>query len=298
MPEGWYWDETLYLGSAPFYVRGRPPYAPSLASELAERLALDGHGRLLDVGCGPGVLSLALARFVAEAVGIDPDPGMLAEAQRRAAEAGVENARWVRARGEDLPAGLGSFRLVTFGQSFHWMDRVRVAPAVFGMLQPGGAFVHVSDVKESRDGSRGLPHPEPPYAAIRDLVRRWLGPVPRAGRGLLRHGTPGDEEAVLAAAGFAGPERLVLPAGDLRVLGEDDVVAWVWSLSSSAPHLFGDRRGQFEADLRRVLRGASPTNTFAERPPATEVRVWRTPERVHPLRRRQPIGDPPLADTP
>ena len=284
MPEGWDWDETLYLGSAPYYVRGRPPYAPSLADELAERLALDGHGRLLDIGCGPGVLSLALARFVGEAVGIDPDPGMLAEADRRAAEAGVENVRWVRARGEDLPADLGRFRLVTFGQSFHWMDRARVAASVFDMLHPGGAFVHVSDAKGPRDGSGDLPHPEPPYEAIRDLVRRWLGPVPRAGRGVLRHGTPGGEEAILAAAGFAGPDRLVLPTVDLRVLGEDDVVAWVWSLSSSAPHLFGDRRDEFEADLRRVLRAASPTNTFAERPPATEVRIWRTPARGDAIR--------------
>ena len=29
-PEGWQWDETLYLGSAPYYVRGRPPYAPGV----------------------------------------------------------------------------------------------------------------------------------------------------------------------------------------------------------------------------------------------------------------------------
>src|SRR5687768_84255 len=104
MPEGWEWDETLYRGSAPFYVQGRPPYAPALADALAARLALDGHGRLLDVGCGPGVLALALAPFVDEAVGLDPDPEMLAEAAQRAAAVGVINARWVRARGEDLPA--------------------------------------------------------------------------------------------------------------------------------------------------------------------------------------------------
>ena len=70
MPEGWQWDETLFSGSAPYYLRGRLPYAPGLAERLAEVLDLDGRGRLLDVGCGPGVLTLSLAPFVVEAVGV------------------------------------------------------------------------------------------------------------------------------------------------------------------------------------------------------------------------------------
>jgi SAM-dependent methyltransferase len=277
MPKGWEWDETLYRGSAPHYVLGRLPYAPTLAATVQERLALDGRVRLLDVGCGPGVLTLLLAPFVAEAVGVDPDADMLAEAARRAAEMGVRNARWVRARGEDLPAGLGRFDVAMFGQSFHWMDRPRVAATVFDMLTPGGAFVHVADWKEPPTATGALPHPSPPYAAIRRLIQAWLGPVPRAGQGLLRHGTPGDEDAVLRGSGFVGPERLRLPGGGPWLRREDDVVAWVWSLAGSAPHLFGDRLAVFEAELRAVLRSHSSTGMFAEWLPDTDVRVWRTP---------------------
>jgi SAM-dependent methyltransferase len=98
-PEGWQWDETLYRGSAPYYVRGRLPYAPGLADALRRILALDGQGRLLDVGCGPGIVTLPLAQLFTEVVGLDPDPGMLAEGARRAAEAGVENIVWVRPGG-------------------------------------------------------------------------------------------------------------------------------------------------------------------------------------------------------
>src|SRR5829696_7993895 len=134
MPEGWEWDETLFLGTAPYYVPGRLPYAPGLPDALRAALALDGRGRLLDVGCGPGVLALSLAPHFATVVGVDPD-------------AGVDNAHWVQLRAEDLPSRLGRFRAATFGQSFHWMERDRVAATIRTMLEPGGAFVHVSDLK-------------------------------------------------------------------------------------------------------------------------------------------------------
>jgi hypothetical protein len=39
-------------------------------------------------------------------------------------------------RAEDLPGALGTFRLISFAQSFHWMDRSRVASAVRGSSMP------------------------------------------------------------------------------------------------------------------------------------------------------------------
>jgi SAM-dependent methyltransferase len=278
MPEGWQWDETLYAGSAPHYVRGRLPYAPGLGERLAEVLALDGRGRLLDVGCGPGILALLLSPYFAEAVGVDPDAGMLAEAAIRAEQSGAANVRWVQARGEDLPAGLGTFRVAIFGQSFHWMDQDRVAATVAGMLEPDGAFVHVSDVKEARpERGDNLPYPQPPYAAIQALIDRRLGPVRRAGQGVLPHGTPGGEATVLSRARFRNPLRVRVPAGGVLIRSIADMVAWVWSQSGSAPHLFGPRAEAFEAELRGVLHDASPAGLFAEQPPDTEVWVWRTP---------------------
>src|SRR5438128_2436713 len=109
MPRGWTWDETLFRGSARFYERGRLPYPAGLAGVLATALDLDGRGRLLDAGCGPGTVALRLAHLFEEVVGLDPDADMLAEAKRRAAELGIGNARWVCQRAEALPAGLGSF---------------------------------------------------------------------------------------------------------------------------------------------------------------------------------------------
>jgi len=270
MPDGWEWDATLFAGAAAHYERGRLPYAPGFAETVAAALGLDGRGRLLDVGCGPGTVLLALAGWFTEAVGLDPDAEMLAEAERQAVRRGVGNARWVEARAEELPAGLGEFRVATFGNSFHWMEQDRVAAAVLGMLAPGGAFVHLAEVHgRPADTSPSAP----PHAEIAALVRRYLGPVRRAGRGTLPNGTPDGEEAVLAAAGFAPMERHVAPGGDKIVRSTDDVVSYVFSLSGSAPHLFGDRLAEFEHDLRELLAG----RRFTERVPPSEIRIWRKP---------------------
>lgn len=278
MAEGWVWDETLFAGTAAFYTRGRLPYAPALVPVLGGVLGLDGTGRLLDVGCGPGTVAIPLAHLFRETVGVDPDPGMIEEAARRAADGGVAGrTRWVRMRAEDLPAGLGTFTVAVFAQSFHWMDQEAVAAAVHDMLAPGGALVHVSDLKNESPGTWEPPHPAPPYAAVRDLVTRYLGPVRRAGRGVLPNGTPGGEAEVLGRAGFLGPERHVVPGGQVLERDEDDIVAGVFSMSFSAPGLFGPRLGAFESDLRRLLRAGSPQGRFAERVPSTEVFVWRTP---------------------
>lgn len=65
--------------------------------------SVDGSGRLLDVGCGPGSLTLLLAPHFAQAFGIDPDAGMLSEAAP--GRTGRVDRGHTRGRGHDLPRG-------------------------------------------------------------------------------------------------------------------------------------------------------------------------------------------------
>jgi ubiquinone/menaquinone biosynthesis C-methylase UbiE len=51
--------------------------------------------RVLDVGTGRGRLALALAPFAGSVVGIDREPALLAEAERRAATLGLTNVEFV-----------------------------------------------------------------------------------------------------------------------------------------------------------------------------------------------------------
>lgn len=271
----WEWDPTLFKGTAAYYSRGRLLYAPAMSAAVRDALALDRRGRLLDVGCGPGTVAVVLAPLFEAVVGLDPDQAMLEEAATHAAALGVSTATWVCLRAEELPADLGTFRVAAFGQSFHWMQRDQVAAAVFGMLEAGGAFLHVNQEPcrdaHSNDG------PPPPYDRITHLVRSYLGDVRRAGQGFLPRGTPGNEAPIIESVGF-GKERTVrLSGGESVVRTVEDVVAWVLSRSDSAPHLFGDRLPQFQQELLLMLRQAALSGAFRERQPDTILRIWLKP---------------------
>jgi hypothetical protein len=76
-------------------------------------------------------------------------------------------------------------------------------------------------------------------------------------------------------AGFTGPTRIQVDGGQVAERGIDEMVSAVFSLSSSAPHLFADRLPAFEADLRRLLSDASPSGCFAEQRREIAVVLWR-----------------------
>ncbi len=232
-------------------------------------------GRLLDVGCGPGRLTLLLADGVAEAVGVDADPGMVEQAVAAAAahdRAGAATLRFVVLPAEDLPGDLGRFDLVTFALSFHWLDQQRVAQAVFQLLRPGGACVHVYGWSLRGDPVPGG-HPLPPYEAVADLLDGLLGVDRRANA----HATPGEEAGPMVAAGFVGPTVVTVSGGEVVTSTVDDLVARSYSTSGASPDRLGARRADAERELRRLLEEASPSGRFDERLRDARLDVWLRP---------------------
>jgi SAM-dependent methyltransferase len=273
--DDWEWDPTVFEGSARFYARGRLPYAPGLVEAFRGALDLEGPGRLLDVGTGPGIVALTLAPLFREVVGVDADPGMIVEAERSAQARGIRNTRWRTLRAEALPDDLGTFDVITFAQSFHWMRRDEVARTVRAMLEPErGRLVLVSAyTREGIETEAVLAHPSPPREAISALIEGYLGSTRRAGQGI-RPEPPWDEDDVLNEAGFSGPDVIVVPDDREIVRSVDDVVASVYAVSRSAPHLFGDRLASFEADLRSILADASPDGVFSARTGKSTLRIF------------------------
>jgi SAM-dependent methyltransferase len=265
------YDPTLFEGAAAHYRYGRPPYSPQLEAVLTEELDLDGRGRLLDGGCGPGILTVRLAHLFEDAVGLDPDAAMLAEGRRVADERGIANIRWVQAVAEDLPeAAPGPYRLITFGQSFHWTDEARVAEALYDMLEPDGALALIVHTVEDRPAPPSPGPPPIPHAEIRALVEKYLGSTRRAGQGVspLRNHRFED---VLVRTRFGAPQSIFVPGIPDLLRDSESVLSGYFSMSSSTPHLFGDRAEDFAGEVRELLASRSPEGVFWDWPGDTEV---------------------------
>jgi SAM-dependent methyltransferase len=278
----WQWDPSLYSGSADYYAAGRMPYPSSVVWALRDTLGLDGTGRLLDVGSGPGTLTIPLAGFFAESVAVDADADMIAAGRSSAESLGLRSISWRALRAEELPADLGRFRVITFAQSFHWMDQPAVARTVAGMLAEGGSVVHLGASTDKGTGETprtSLHYPKPPWDEVNELVRDYLGTKKRAGQGVRPTESFGTEREVFATAGFGAPQTVEVPHNFARIRTVNEIVAAVYSLSYSAPHLFGDRKDEFEAELRELLASRSALGgLFAEQVGSVRLTFWRAPE--------------------
>jgi 2-polyprenyl-3-methyl-5-hydroxy-6-metoxy-1,4-benzoquinol methylase len=163
----------LFAGTGAFYARFRPGYLKVFFDDVIRRFDLNGSGRLLDLGCGTGQLTIPIAGHVAEAIGMDPEPDMLTEAAEHAAANKVGNVTWVRGGSADLPGRLGRFRLVTMGRSFHWMDREQLLTTLADMVDDQGGLVIANDGCLARSTT-------PWQHIIEEVQHQFLGPIPQS----------------------------------------------------------------------------------------------------------------------
>lgn len=268
------YDPTQFSGTARYYRQGRPPYSAQLGDVLARELGLDGTGELLDIGSGPGTLALQLAPLFDHVTLLEPDADMLADARAHAAAQRLTVVDFVRATAEDLPRlKLPPLRVVTFGQSFHRTDRVRVAEAVYDALEPGGAIVLIVH-DPTRPAPQQLPDTPPvPHADVDRLIRAYLGPERRSGARPAASYQAERFEVTLARTRFGRPRVIYAPGRPDIVRDVDGVVASYLSMSFAAPHLFGSRLDDFIADLRALLEHQSSNGCFWDWPGDTEILI-------------------------
>jgi SAM-dependent methyltransferase len=117
-------------------------------SQALEAQVLSGpHGTVLDVGCGGGGTTLDMARRLGPdglCVGIDISPELIALAERRAAEAGVTQARFVLGDAQSHPLGAEAYDAVMsrFGVMF-FDDPVAAFANLRRAARPDGALTFV-----------------------------------------------------------------------------------------------------------------------------------------------------------
>ncbi len=116
---------------------------------LIELTPEGGGGRWLEVACGTGIVSRALAVRVGEVLGVDLTGGMLDVARRRARSAGLANASYVVGDATDLALPDACFDGVVTRFSLHHIPvPVRVIGELARVVRPGGSVIigdHVTD---------------------------------------------------------------------------------------------------------------------------------------------------------
>lgn len=252
------YDSTLFQGAAWYYARYRSKYPRALFGLLTEIFQLDGTGRLLDLGCGAGLIAIPFRDRFAEIVALDPDANMLQEAQQQAEAVGATNIRWIHDRAESISSALGQFRLVTMGRSFHWMQRELVLEKLYSLLTDNGG---IAILKTSEDPWNS----EHPWkqAAIA-TVKRWLGEQRRTGNGGKGLWQPLEvsHAEVLAKSQFLREETYEVKFEQTWTI--DSYLGYIYSTAFGLPCFFGENRPQFEADLRTSLLAVEPSGQFTE----------------------------------
>jgi 2-polyprenyl-6-hydroxyphenyl methylase/3-demethylubiquinone-9 3-methyltransferase len=111
---------------------------PVRARYVQERCGLDG-ARVLDVGCGGGLLAESLARLKADVVGIDLAPGMIEAARLHALDSGLKIEYRVDAAEMLVKSHAEKFDVLTCMEMLEHVPDPSGTIAVFAkLLRPGG----------------------------------------------------------------------------------------------------------------------------------------------------------------
>jgi ubiquinone/menaquinone biosynthesis C-methylase UbiE len=177
--------------------------------------------RVLDVGCGPGALSLEMARAGHDVTAIDPDETAIDLARRTTPDPSAGPLGYHRADVETWDAPDTSYDVVVTTRTLHHVDDPAEAVArIRRWLRPGGRFVCVDFLHDRFD----------------DRSARWLAQV----RGLLEATDQFRGDGRLPAEPEAATER----------------IAWEWAQEHVVEHQLNG-----SAEIEGALERLFPTHT-------------------------------------
>ena len=246
-------DPKRFTSAIPHYVAGRPAYSMRLVERLARETGLGDPSRVLDLGCGPGSLTIPLARFSGTTIGIDPDPAMIETARQTAEVAGVA-VEWSVGSSLELPDELKPLDLVTIARAFHWMDREATLLRLDELVRPGGAVALVN----TEVHPLGTHTWHTAFEELRkshgrfDAFYRW------------RKGVDWEEHpSVLVRSVFC--DVLRISVYEAREASLDEIVARALSFSANSPSSLGDEgRAAYETAVGEAMTALEPRGRFPE----------------------------------
>ncbi len=121
------------------YTKVRPFFHDEVVERFRAFAGVERFRRVLDVGCGTGQSSIALAAVADHVDAIDASEGMLKHASLR------PNVAYRLGFAEQLDFGAGEFDLVSAGSALHWFDQDRFFVQCQKVLAPAGTLAVYND---------------------------------------------------------------------------------------------------------------------------------------------------------
>lgn len=215
---------------------------------------------VIDVGCGPGTITVDIAQRVAPArvVGLDASPEVIDRATRHALGAGVDNVAFVVADAYALDFADDSFDVAHAHQTLqHVGNPVAVLREMSRVVTPGG-------IVAARDSDYGAMFWTPALPELDD----WMGLYQTVGRG---NGGEPDAGRYLRTWALAAGFTDVRCSGSMWVYGSDDERAWwggMWAERILKSALAEQALTSGLADLDRLHRISDGWQRWAAEPSA------------------------------
>ena len=234
-------NPRLFKGTVDYYLKFRTVYPNSLIERVAQLCNLSSTARVLDLGCGPGILVRAFAPLCGQVIGVDPEPRMIEAAKQYVIECGGK-VDFICASAHELSADIGTFSLVTIGRAFHWMDRKATLEMLNSMVDPLGAVVLFRDP--------AVELPENAWRTAFDAIFAQFASTRAARMGAEKLDKAVDEAYLLRSA-FNRLERI--STFQIRNLTVEHLIGRAFSMAGTSPEDLMDKRDDFEAALRQAL---------------------------------------------
>lgn len=113
---------------------------------------------VMDLGCGTGILTVAMAPYVKTLIAVDVTEKMIRETMDRCKSKQLENVRYITSNSEKIPVATGSVDKIVIRLGFHHFYNIpHVMRELLRILKQDGLLV-IADIITSSDPSIGKLH--------------------------------------------------------------------------------------------------------------------------------------------
>lgn len=235
--------KDIFDKTVSYYAKYRLEPPKEVINELKKIGELNGHERLLDIGCGPGTSSFLFSPYFKEIIAVDRNLQMIQEGIKKANFLRISNISWLCSSGEAINMQIiGDVDFVIFASSFHWMNQSLILKRIANRVKKGGAIM----------GNKSSWNKHQKFdEIIVSTVKEFVGETRQTLQGNYKEPKKNVKE-IIDDSPFTFLETKTIKF--THEFSVDELIGLQLSTSYANENLFGSRTNDFIATLRNRLQ--------------------------------------------